>query len=75
MRFGGGVTGFAFLNYWARQADDLLIGRFMGEAALGLYSRAYALMLLPLTQLVPVASRVMFPVLSSSQDDHAAVRS
>jgi PST family polysaccharide transporter len=72
--FGGGVTGFRLLNYWARQADNLLIGRFMGTAALGFYSRAYSLILMPMSQIAPVVSRVMFPVLSSLRNDRVAIR-
>jgi len=72
--FGGGLTGFRLLNYWARQLDSLLIGKFMSAATLGLYSRAYALMLLPLSHLMPTISRVLFPVLSSIQADHDRVR-
>jgi len=74
VRFGWGLTGFNTLNFWARQADNLLIGRFMGSNALGLYSRAYSLMVVPLTQLVPTVSRVMFPVLSEIRDDHLEAR-
>ena len=74
-RFGLGLTGFKLINYWARSADKLLIGRFIGSEALGLYSRAYSLMLLPLTQVVSVLAPVMLPVLSSIQGDKPRVRS
>jgi O-antigen/teichoic acid export membrane protein len=73
-QYGAGLTGFQFVNYWARNADNLLIGKFISSQALGLYSRAYSLMLLPLTQIVTVIGPVMFPALSSIQDDKARVR-
>lgn len=72
--FGAGLTGFNVVNYWARSADKLLIGKFMDATALGLYSRAYNLMLLPLTQVISVIAPVMFPALSSIQGDKARVR-
>lgn len=72
--FGAGLTGFTIVNYWARKADDLLIGKFFGSTALGLYSRAYSLMLLPLSQIMRVLSPVLFPALASIQHDHARVR-
>jgi PST family polysaccharide transporter len=72
--YGGGLTGFNAVNYWARSADDLLVARFLGPVALGFYSRAYALMLLPITQVVAVAAPAMFPALASIQDDRARVR-
>ena len=62
------------MNYWARTLDQLLIGRFIGPAALGIYSRAYTLMLMPLSQVSRVVGRVMFPALSSIQDDKPRVK-
>jgi O-antigen/teichoic acid export membrane protein len=62
------------VNYWARTLDQLLIGRFVGPAALGIYSRAYSLMLMPLSQVSRVVGRVMFPALSAIQDDKPRVK-
>lgn len=72
--YGAGLTGFKLVNYWARSADKLLIGRLLGSEALGLYSRAYSLMLLPLTQVVSVLAPVMLPALSAIQTDTSRVR-
>jgi PST family polysaccharide transporter len=72
--YGAGLTGFNIINYWARSADNLLVGKFMGTEALGFYARAYSLMLLPLTQVVSVVAPVLFPALSTIQDDKARVR-
>jgi O-antigen/teichoic acid export membrane protein len=69
--FSGYVMAYGVFNYWARALDRLLIGRFIGAAALGLYSRAYTLMLMPLTQISSVVGRVMLPALSAVQDDKA----
>jgi len=72
--FSAYVLGFDIVNYWARTLDQLLIGRFVGAGALGIYSRAYQLMLMPLTQVSRVVGRVMFPALSAIQDDKARVK-
>lgn len=72
--FTANLFGFNFINYWARNADNLLIGRMFGAAALGNYSRAYTLMLLPITQVISVISSVMFPALSSIQSDRPRVK-
>jgi PST family polysaccharide transporter len=72
--YGAGLTGFNVINYWARSADKMLIGRLIGPTALGLYSRAYSLMLLPLSQIVSVLGPVMFPTMSSIQDDKMRAR-
>ena len=37
LAFGGNVTGFNVVNYFARNGDNLLIGKMWGSASLGLY--------------------------------------
>ncbi len=68
------LTGFSIINYGARRSDDFLIGKFMGAGNLGIYSRAYNLMLLPITQIIGLISNVMFPALASIQDDKERVK-
>ncbi|HYG88501.1 MAG TPA: lipopolysaccharide biosynthesis protein [Azospirillum sp.] len=62
--FGGNVTAFNFVNYFARNLDNVLIGRFHGEVALGLYDRAYKLFLLPLSQVTGPIGKVALPLLA-----------
>jgi PST family polysaccharide transporter len=66
---GGSIFGVQLLNYAARNLDNVLIGQQLGPAALGQYSRAYSLFLLPLQQLTGPLGRVALPVLSKLQDD------
>lgn len=72
--FSSHLLGFNAFNYWARNADNLLIGRFIGPAGLGIYTRAYTTMLLPLSQVTNVFGRVMFPALSKVQHDKERVK-
>lgn len=72
--FSGNLLGAQVLNYWVRNADNLLIGKFAGKDALGLYSRAYTTMLLPTRQIQQVLTRVMFPALARIQDDRKRVK-
>jgi len=66
---GGWYVGFGFMNYIARNADNILIGRFIGAAALGLYARAYQLYLLPYRIFNSVLGQVAIPTLSRLQED------
>lgn len=66
--FGANVTGFNMLNFLARNADNVLIARHSGSAAVGLYDRSYKLMLFPLQNINAPISRVMVPALSRLQD-------
>lgn len=74
MRFSLNLLGNRTLNYWSRQADDLLIGRYVGSDALGSYRLAYDIMLFPLRNVSRVISRVMFPSLSEIQDQPGKVK-
>ena len=69
IRQGLHLTGFNLLNYWARNADNLLVGRWLGPDSLGVYARAYGLMLLPYSQVTSVLSGVMLSALSRLQPD------
>ena len=67
--FGGDVAGSSVVNYLNRSADNLLIGWHWGASPLGLYSRAYNLLLLPVRQLNSPLSTIMVPALSRLQND------
>lgn len=67
--YGGNVFGSRLLFYFNRNADNLLIGRFLGPAALGAYAIAYNLMLVPLSQISLPLQEVLFPAFSRMQDD------
>ena len=75
LRFGGGLTTFNLSNFFARNLDNVLIGRFDGPGPLGLYDRAYKLLLFPLQQITYPLQRVMVPTLSRLIDDPARYRS
>lgn len=68
LAFGGNLTGYNFLNYFSRNTDNLLIGRFWGAQQLGLYSRAYQLLLLPLDQVCAPLDGVAVTALSKLTD-------
>ena len=67
--FSLNLLGFNVFNYWIRNLDNLLIGRFVDSISLGFYSRAYNLMLLPVSQFSGPLSSVLFPALSLVQAD------
>jgi O-antigen/teichoic acid export membrane protein len=67
--FSGNVFGQRLLYQVTRNADAVLIGRFIGPAAVGAYSIAYTVMLVPLSRLTGPAMEVLAPALSRMQDD------
>ncbi len=62
LSFGGNFTIAKIFNFLARKGDYLIVGKLLGASALGIYSRAYALMNAPNS----IAGKVMGKVLFSS---------
>lgn len=60
---------FEFVNYFSRNLDKLIIGRFMTMAELGYYEKSYRLMQLPLNNITAVINPVLQPVLNPLQND------
>jgi polysaccharide transporter, PST family len=67
LHFGSGLSGFNIVTYFARNADNILIGKFYGSEQLGLYDRAYRLLMFPLSQVTWPLGRVVVPLLSRTQ--------
>lgn len=72
--FGANLTGFNILNYFARNLDNVLIGKVWGAIQLGLYNKAYGLLTLPINQVTAPIASVAIPSLSrlqSNPDEYA----
>ena len=74
VRYGTHLVGFNAVNYVARNADYLLVGKFLGAEQLGYYSLAYRLMMFPLQNISSVLGRVLLPAFSAIQRDDARMR-
>lgn len=60
---------FNLINYFSRNLDKLLIGKYMNMTLLGYYEKSYRLMMLPLQNITHVISPVMHPVFADLQND------
>jgi teichuronic acid exporter len=69
LNIGVGQSLFNLANYAAHNGDYFVVGRQLGATALGLYSRAYQLLTMPMYQFTSVISSVLFPVYSLIQDE------
>jgi PST family polysaccharide transporter len=67
--FGGKIASSYLLMNLTRSADSILIGRYLGAAPLGLYSRAFNLVMQPARQLFDPVANVAVPAFSRLQDD------
>lgn len=73
-RFGAFQTGERLLRFISHNLDQLLIGRFLGDASLGLYSMAQNVVSKPFAPAVAIISRVLVPFLSRIQDDDSGLK-
>jgi polysaccharide transporter, PST family len=62
--FSSHVLGSRVFTWLARNVDSLLIGRYLGAAALGAYSLAFNLMITPVTRVAGPITQVFYPAFS-----------
>ena len=66
--FGGHVTAFQLINYFTRNTDQILLGRWWGDVATGLYGRAFTFMALPAGKIMTPLTQVLVPSLARLTD-------
>jgi PST family polysaccharide transporter len=56
------------INYWSRNVDKLIIGKFFTQADLGLYNRAFRFVQLTFRLVIGIFNAVLFPSLKKLQE-------
>jgi O-antigen/teichoic acid export membrane protein len=69
MHFGGTMTLNGLVTYVASNFEKVLLGRYWGAEAIGIYGRAYQLIRIPTDNLNSAVGEVAFAALSRLQDD------
>lgn len=69
MEYGVGQSAARLGMIAANQADNLVVGRWLGAVPLGEYTRAFQLVSVPATLLGDVIDKVLFPTMARVQDD------
>lgn len=69
LAFGGSLTGSNVLSYLTHNADNFIIGYALGSTSLGFYTKAYALITLPMSQFSAPLRTIMIPALSRLQTE------
>lgn len=73
LEFSAGQIGFNFINYFSRNLDNLLIGKFFGNTALGYYDKAYKTSTYPVSNFSSIIGSSIQPVMSKYQDNKELV--
>ncbi|MBK1832282.1 lipopolysaccharide biosynthesis protein [Verrucomicrobiaceae bacterium R5-34] len=74
MSFGVDVALADTVNYFSRNLDNILIGKYVGSNALGIYSRAYQLLMFPVSQIRSPILSIAYPAMSKLGRDTVAYR-
>lgn len=75
MRFGGTITLNGLVAYVAYNLEKVMLGRYWGADAIGLYGRAYQLANIPTDNLNGAVGEVAFSALSRLQDNPVRLKS
>lgn len=68
-KFSRNLIGYSVFNYMMKNLDTIIIGSFLGEIALGIYSLAFRLVVYPIQTVSVIAQRVLFPIFARISDD------
>lgn len=71
-KFGYNVFIFNVINFFAQQLDVLLIGKLLGEKEMGLYMLAFNLIVKPVSLLVQVFNKTLYPILAKVSQNSIA---
>jgi O-antigen/teichoic acid export membrane protein len=73
LNFSGYQFGFNFINYFSRNLDNILLGKYMGASVLGMYEKAYHLMRYPLMLLTFAMTPAIQPVIREHASDRVKI--
>ena len=74
LRFALDTVGWSIMTFVGRQADTLIVGKFLGAATLGLYNVAIRVMQLPVSIFGGSLNSVLYPRMARLHSDPAALR-
>jgi O-antigen/teichoic acid export membrane protein len=73
LNFSAYQFGFNFINFFSRNLDNILVGKFFGAVTLGFYDKAYQLMKYPLMLLTFSMTPAIQPVIRKFANDRQKV--
>lgn len=73
LHYGGAMNRTRILTFLSLNLDNMLVGRFLGPAALGLYQVAFRVAEIPAVTLTRAAARVALPMFGSLRGDPRAL--
>ena len=72
--FGGKISVIGFFEFLGFNVDTLMIGRYLGPDVLGIYTRSFSIVNLPVQYIAVNFSKVFYPAFSKVQDDDSRMQ-
>lgn len=72
--FATNQLGFNIVNYVAHNLDSILIAKYMSASQLGIYNKAYRLILYPTSMFNGLITPILLPVLAEHQSNVTVIR-
>ncbi|MFO3789822.1 teichuronic acid biosynthesis protein TuaB [Bacillus mojavensis] len=72
--FGAFQLSSRLVNRLGANIDMILIGRFIGAEALGIYNLAYQIVTIPVLKINPIVTRVAFPIFAKKKYENSVIR-
>jgi O-antigen/teichoic acid export membrane protein len=72
--FGGTVSSEGILSWAVNTIDDVLVGKWLGGASLGMYRMGFKLGILPAKNITSPLLKVLFPAFSKLQEDRIELK-
>lgn len=73
-RFTINQMGFNVVNYFSRNLDELLIGKYLTAGDVGSYNKSYRLLMYPASMLGGILNPVLLPIMSDYQNNVPAIK-
>ncbi len=74
LEFSSNITIFNIINYFSRNADNIIVGSTFSTTILGVYNLAYRIMLFPLQSVTFIANRSLYPIMSRKQENNKELK-
>lgn len=71
---GKWLTGYSVFKYIFENGDDIVVGKVLGPATLGIYQVAYKLAILPITEVADVFGKATLPIFVDIADNKKQLR-
>lgn len=74
LNFGLFQMGENVVNYFGKNLDFLIIGKVLSTVELGYYTLAYNIVMVPVSKINPIVTKVLFPLFSRIQDNTLQIK-